>query len=57
MICQLHAVLAELVPAGAATHLTTRKASALLRTSPDATDRRYESDSTQRDADELDLMR
>jgi len=30
-ICQLHALLTELVPAGAATHLTSTKAAALLR--------------------------
>lgn len=31
-ICQLHAVLAELVPAGAKTHLTCKKSAAMLRT-------------------------
>jgi hypothetical protein len=30
-LCQLHALLGELVPAGAATHLTSKKAAALLR--------------------------
>ena len=30
-ICQLHALLSELVPAGAARHLTSKKAAALLR--------------------------
>lgn len=33
-ICQLHALLTDMVPAGAKSHLTSKKAAALLRTVP-----------------------
>ncbi len=33
-ICQLHALLTDMVPAGAKTHLTSKKAAAVLRTVP-----------------------